>query len=163
MFGSNTTILDETLRGRVGGGPGSSRGLPHSDFARVGDLGPTNAICSPEWQIAFLGEIEPRAARPGRNPASGVGRASPWLSTTAGGCKTAGHFRELLALLPRCGMVRTRWPTLAGCHAATMDTQDPADLPDSRKEDGKWMRLRRVSQHVAHHGKGRTCSFCATP
>jgi hypothetical protein len=49
--------------------------------ARVGDLGPTNAICSPEWQIAFLGEIEPRAARPGRNPASGVGSRLTPLST----------------------------------------------------------------------------------
>jgi hypothetical protein len=36
-------------------------------IARVGDLGPTNAICfAGAWQVAFLGEIEPRAARPGR-------------------------------------------------------------------------------------------------
>jgi hypothetical protein len=52
----------------------SSRGLSLlGPFARVGDLGPTNASSlAGIWQIAFLGETEPRAARPGRMPASDV-------------------------------------------------------------------------------------------
>jgi hypothetical protein len=34
-------------------------------FARAGDLGPNEEPLAGTWQVAFLGEIEPRAARPG--------------------------------------------------------------------------------------------------
>jgi hypothetical protein len=35
-------------------------------FARAGDLGPNeDDPLAGTWQVAFLGEIEPRAARPG--------------------------------------------------------------------------------------------------
>jgi len=36
--------------------------------ARVGDLGPNENSLAGTWQVAFLGEVEPRAARPGRQP-----------------------------------------------------------------------------------------------
>jgi hypothetical protein len=44
--------------------------------ARVGDLGPNeDSPLAGTWQIAFLGEIEPRAARPGMlAPASDASR-----------------------------------------------------------------------------------------
>ena len=46
-------------------------------FARAGDLGPNedNPLAG-TWQVAFLGEIEPRAARPGTAPASDASRLS---------------------------------------------------------------------------------------
>ena len=51
---------------------------PFGSLARAGDLGPKEA--SPlggTWQVAFLGEIEPRAARPGMHaPASEMSRTS---------------------------------------------------------------------------------------
>jgi hypothetical protein len=38
-------------------------------FARVGGLGPNeDSPLAGTWQVAFLGEIEPRAARPGMLP-----------------------------------------------------------------------------------------------
>ena len=64
------------------GGPGDAtppRGLsPFGSFARAGDLGPNDD--SPlvgTWQVAFLGEIEPRAARPGMSNRPAASAESP--------------------------------------------------------------------------------------
>ena len=49
-------------------------------LARAGDLGPNEKPLAGTWQVAFLGEIEPRAARPESSaPASETSRpvASP--------------------------------------------------------------------------------------
>jgi hypothetical protein len=70
MFGSNTTIRDETLLALRGGSGEAlvptTGAFPIRDCAR---RRPWTNKCYPlagTWQIAFLGEIEPRAARPGR-------------------------------------------------------------------------------------------------
>jgi hypothetical protein len=44
-----------------------------------------------------------------------------------------------------------RWPRLDGSMASLA------------KGDGQWMRLGRIYQQVARHGKGRTCFFCVMP
>jgi hypothetical protein len=62
------------------GGPGlrAGPGLSLGSFARAGDLGPNeDDQLAGTWQVAFLGEIEPRAARPGiAAPASETSRPS---------------------------------------------------------------------------------------
>jgi hypothetical protein len=57
----------------------SRRGLSRCPLARAGDLGPNeDSPLAGTWQVAFLGEIEPRAARPGMHaPASETSRPAP--------------------------------------------------------------------------------------
>jgi hypothetical protein len=69
-------------------------------------------IARRDWQVAFLGETEPRAARPGRMPASNPSGAplDIRLSTPAGECKTPGHFSGTAGTSPALLYRPLLWP-----------------------------------------------------
>jgi hypothetical protein len=54
--------------------------FPIIGICALATLDQTNAIRSPGWQAAFLAKAEPRAARPGKNPASDASRLTPACS-----------------------------------------------------------------------------------
>jgi hypothetical protein len=123
-------------------------------IARVGDLGPTNAICfAGAWQVAFLGEAA-RCSTRKTCPASDASRTAVGPAVNDGRrMQSAGHFSgtagtsPTLPYSPMLRWLQTGW----------------VPWHHWRKGDRQWMRLRRISQPVARHGKGRTCSFFVSP
>ena len=95
------------------GGPGlrAGPGLSLGSFARAGDLGPNeDDQLAGTWQVAFLGEIEPRAARPGMLPRR-VRRVGPRMSqcVNEGLAVFMDEWLELKIVV--AGFVRTWDPT----------------------------------------------------
>jgi hypothetical protein len=74
------------------------------------------------------------------------------LSTPAGECKTPGHFSGTAGTSPALLYRPLLWPQSGW-----------VPWRHWRKGGGQWLRLGRISQQVARHGKGRTCSFFVMP
>jgi hypothetical protein len=85
--------------------PGGAASRPRGILQILGAF-PCHGSCARWRPVAFLGETEPRAARPGRRPASNPSG----LSTPAGECKTPGHFSGTAGTSPALLYRPLLWP-----------------------------------------------------